>query len=389
MCSSLYASVLLLLASPALAVDYAEDVDGALSSTDATPTDLGVLDPGDNVISGAVSPVLKDSLTFRLPPGPALTGARLVVSSWDDPSGTDTAWAHLRDTFLPVPLAYSSDVVVDGPGAYTFTDDLPLDVPDDVLVTISTTGFEASFDWQLVLTVGSSALYDETRDGDLPARVQPGTAQDLPSGDVVVSGAATAADDDVFTFHVPVGFEVVSSSLRVDAFAGTAGYARVFDDARVNRGALDVEVAFVGEGTDDLGAIPAARDLSFQVGGADFEWQVAFSVQPVPVTRPTLPLTMQAVPGPLGIDVYGLTPGAPVIVVASVAEGTDDLGVTRCASTPTGLASPSRFGVATADADGRATVWRTVPSWAAGLEAYLVAVDGATCATSDLLTLRL
>ncbi|MFT4626337.1 MAG: hypothetical protein ACI8PZ_005014 [Myxococcota bacterium] len=88
-------------------------------------------------------------------------------------------------------------------------------------------------------------------------------------------------------------------------------------------------------------------------------------------------------PGPVSIDVTGLTPGGNLVMIASNSLGSATIPSGICAGTNTGLGAPMNwFGPVTdLDADGAVSFSPSLPGPACGL--YIVAVDMSTCSVSS------
>jgi hypothetical protein len=97
---------------------------------------------------------------------------------------------------------------------------------------------------------------------------------------------------------------------------------------------------------------------------------------------------LQPLPGSAGVgndfSSTGATPNSRVFVFASRSAGTSEVWIPGCGKlTMDFIGRPLRIGRTTADANGDATVTRTIPGGAAGKSLTIQAVDQASCTASN------
>jgi hypothetical protein len=205
----------------ARSVLWDEAVDGDLSNSKLAPTPLTLMG-GGNLISGTVGPGAEDDLfTFTIPAGFVLDSITLLdyssasnssflgvdLGGTYDAASNTLAWGYKNfgsgevGTDL-LPAIASSNSNFSGPltaGTYTFWID-------------EGTGPES---YTLSLNLKApKLLWDEAVDGDLSNSKLAPTSLTLTEGENLITGTVgPGAEDDLFTFSVPLGLVVDSISL--------------------------------------------------------------------------------------------------------------------------------------------------------------------------------
>jgi hypothetical protein len=384
----------MMAATPALAMSYDEAVDGELSGNEAAPDSLCMLDAGDNVFRGFVSPS-SDNFTFEIPAGHEITDVVAVITNTNGTGGygrinTQNPFGGLGDT------QFSS-----GDGTYDWASAMPLaplTAPHVHGMKFATSGGQsvpATYNWEVTITVEPVAppvhvFYDEAVDGELSGNeAAPDSLGMLDVGDNVLRGFVSPSSDN-FTFEIPAGHQVTDVVAVITNTDGTGGYGRI--NTQNPFGGLGDTQFSSGDGTYDWASAmplmplvsPYIHGMKFATSGgqsvpATYNWEVTLTVEPA---NPMLSTTDAPAPGPVTYTVDNLTPGGLVGLVGSRMTGTST--PPPCPGLTLGLASPRLLGTEMADASGTATFSVVAPPALAGATVYVQAVDLTECTATPV-----
>jgi len=273
-------------------VIYDETIDGPLSGSVATPTDLGSLSSGTNsLIGGFAGGFARDAWSVTIPTGFQLDAINLAQYDGGDTTGlsSDTTGDSLIISAASVGSNVSPAPATEyQAGTYVFS-----------MVETVALDYQLDFILGAAPTVDPDAIWDETFDGDGSDVTTASTAVTLNGvgSNKIIASVGGSDSRDTFTFTIPNGLSLAAGVL--EAFSTTDGNTTGIDIYSGTTVASGTKLAdglagtgFVGDdlffGTSPFG--PGTYTLEFLEFGSSVDIALDLQIVPEPASLALLGL---------------------------------------------------------------------------------------------------
>jgi hypothetical protein len=297
----------------------------------------------------------------------AFTDSQVQILGDPDALGGDIETYITAGTFIEFEIEYSCPSVGSG-SLETDLDGVELDFGDGSTACVLTEMVAPGYEWigagpDLCMAGPSGRLDVDVSDDTL--RIDFTALQSFGTGGIL--------DLPVFTIG---DLEPVCPDGDIGSVIGLGSVTTNMDPLQW----VPTDVAYGADYVQILGNPADGLNMDTQIG--DFiEIEVLFDCTPGPALA-----IGGSCPGPMTVDVTGITPGGQVGVISSTALGSDVVPAGLCAGTATGLASPNfMFLLNDTDSDGEMSFTPTVPGWGCGR--HLQMVDMTTCTATNVDTI--